>query len=108
MLNKTDIKKIKDLILKLIENTENIILFGSYARGNATEESDIDFAVLINHSFERRWKLEKLSSLRKEFALLGYDVDIILKEKGDFHNEINLPTLSRVIHQEGKYVWSKE
>ncbi|HPI19024.1 MAG TPA: nucleotidyltransferase domain-containing protein [Candidatus Kapabacteria bacterium] len=107
MLNKTDILKIKDLILEIIDSTENILLFGSYARGNAVEESDIDIAVLVNHSFEPKWKLEKLLSLRKKLALLSFNADIILKEKSTFLNEINLPTLSRVINQEGKYLWSK-
>ena len=37
-----DIKKLRDLIVELI-NPDKIILFWSYAYGEPTEKSDIDF-----------------------------------------------------------------
>lgn len=43
------IKKIKNEISSLCgDNLSKIILFGSYARGNARESSDIDLLILLN------------------------------------------------------------
>lgn len=48
---KIDEELLKDIVQRILEVTqpEKIILFGSYARGDATEESDIDLLV-IQHS----------------------------------------------------------
>ena len=50
-----NIDKIKLIIEKYIEvvkknkiNVEKVYLFGSYARGTATEDSDIDIAIISN------------------------------------------------------------
>ena len=56
-------KNINSIITRLIptlnnifntngKNVETIILYGSEARGTATEESDIDIAVIIEHYTE--------------------------------------------------------
>jgi len=36
-----------------VSNPEKIILFGSYAQGNATKESDIDILVIMNSTLPR-------------------------------------------------------
>jgi predicted nucleotidyltransferase len=107
MYSEIDLNKIKELLLSYISNAEDIILFGSYARGTASESSDMDFAVLTASGMERREKLELLSQIRWEIAKLGYNADILIKEKRKFSEEIKLPTLSRTIHTEGRYLWTR-
>ena len=49
---------------------ENIVLFGSQARGNAGADSDYDVAVFLNDSeqtFDRWAELDKLAALRVKF-----------------------------------------
>ncbi len=46
MYSKQDIEKLVELILQVL-SPKKIILFGSYAIGNCTEESDIDLMILI-------------------------------------------------------------
>ncbi len=48
-----DLKKIKsDLIVRLSPlEPESVILFGSFAEGNASEDSDIDLYVVTNDDF---------------------------------------------------------
>ncbi len=49
--------------MAIAANAERVILFGSYARGNATEHSDIDLLVIAESNlprFKRSRKLYKL------------------------------------------------
>jgi len=107
MYQEKDIELIKDLILDHVPNAEQIILFGSYARGDANQSSDIDFIVLTDSIIERKEKLKLISKIRWETTKLGFDIDILIKEKNVFLQDSALPTLSRVIKEEGKFLWVK-
>jgi len=107
MYSTEDIEKIKELILFNVAKVEDIILFGSYARGTANQDSDMDFAVLIDSEIERKEKLLLLAKVRRSIAKLGYNADVLIKEKGVFMSEISLPTLAQVIQNEGKYLWTR-
>ena len=51
MAQKDTVEKVKNYISFLKENRFNIskvYLFGSYARGNFREDSDIDLAIIMN------------------------------------------------------------
>lgn len=50
-------------------------LFGSHARGDASERSDIDIAVLFHHPVDFRFEL--MLGVELEEALKGKDVDLI-------------------------------
>lgn len=52
-MDKTDALKVAQLYAKVIKENYNynyikVILFGSFAKGNFTENSDIDIAVVLN------------------------------------------------------------
>lgn len=70
MINETRIEEIKEKIIKAV-SPEKIILFGSYARGEATEESDIDLVVIWDSNLnphKRNLFLSKLFPMR-DFSL---------------------------------------
>lgn len=52
----TKLRKVIEIIIKKYKPTK-IILFGSYAYGNPTEESDIDLLIVkeTKEPFHRRW-----------------------------------------------------
>lgn len=54
---KVDEDLLRDVVQRILSVTqpERIILFGSYARGDATEESDIDI-LIVQHSDLPRYK----------------------------------------------------
>lgn len=54
-VKKPDENLLKDLVERILKVTqpEKIILFGSYARGEATEESDIDILIIQNSDLPR-------------------------------------------------------
>jgi predicted nucleotidyltransferase len=100
-----DIEIVKGFILNMIPLVERIILFGSYARNEANEKSDMDFLVLTSTALERKKKLDVLTQIRWESAQKGYDVDFILKTNIDFEKDKKLPTISKIIDREGKLIW---
>ena len=99
-----DIEKLKPQIVErlLPLNPDKIILFGSYARGEETSDSDIDL-FLIKDDLEkeeiRAYKLElqkKLFDIQKKY-LLGIDIfvdstkrmqDRIINIKDQFYTDI--------------------
>jgi len=54
MLTDADIQKMADLIAERFQ-PEKIILFGSYANGTATEDSDVDLVVVTRDERRHVW-----------------------------------------------------
>lgn len=102
-----DIEKLKELVLLHVHGASDILLFGSYARGTATDDSDIDLAVLVDREIERKDKLKLLAKIRSSFAELGYNADILIKVKHTYLKEVSLPTLARRIKEEGRQLWTR-
>lgn len=107
MYSQEDIEKLKELVLLHVHGASEILLFGSYARGTATDDSDIDIVALVDNEIERKEKLKLLARLRSSFAALGYNADILIKSKNTYLKEISLPTLARRIREEGIRLWTK-
>lgn len=105
MYTENDIIKIKDIILQNMPDAEKIILFGSYARGNATETSDLDYLIVTRNNLDRKLRLSSLAAIRWKSARAGYKTDFLLKSKTDFLHDITEPTLSKIIANEGRVLW---
>ena len=89
-----EVKKVANQYSKLVGqhyDTEKIILFGSYARGNAKPESDIDIAVVMNYP-EKDW-LKISSSLHRIKTSIDMRIEPILlsphQNASGFLEEIN-------------------
>jgi predicted nucleotidyltransferase len=70
-------------------NVYKVILFGSYARGVATEDSDIDLVVVLNSeefakTFDER--MDRSVSINKSLREIREDfsMDIIIYSKGEY------------------------
>lgn len=75
---------IKNAILESTD-TSQIILFGSYALGNETEESDLDFCVITD---EDKRKREILRDIRRAIAdEADMPVDIFLYRNDEFEQK---------------------
>ena len=77
-----DINTIKKEIVEALKpiNPEKIILFGSYAYGNPTENSDLDICIIEN-SYKNKW--EEKAKIRKLLSDIKIPKDIVL-ETSDF------------------------
>lgn len=79
LLQKTDmmhsnmIHDIISLALKKVNGITDIVLFGSYARGEQTKISDIDIAVIMNDSRSPFWLMKEFLDV-DEYAVNKYGV----------------------------------
>jgi len=68
------------------------ILFGSYAKGNATEDSDIDLVIETEPHVRGIWIYAIFGDVRDMFDIDDIDVDIFhrqdVKPGGRVHNEV--------------------
>jgi len=105
MYGKKDLSKIIEIILKHVNDVEKIILFGSYARNEERNDSDIDILILVRSPLNRNSKLEWLTKTRWDVAKLGYKADFVIKSVKDYNKDIKNPTFSKTISLEGKMLW---
>lgn len=84
MVSFNDIKSQKDKISELAEKrgVRNIRVFGSYARGNANENSDLDLLVSMD---EDRSLLDRIGFMHDVEDLLHIKVDVV-NEKALHHS----------------------
>ena len=105
-----NIKKIIKEYLKYFPKNikiEKIFLFGSYAKGNYDEDSDIDLIVISsdfkNMNFLKR--LEMLSSVRKSKLTQSVAMDIIGYTPEEFKNISKESIIMRKAIKEGKIIY---
>lgn len=81
------IKKVKSLRKELLYNynIENLYLFGSFAKGNNTEKSDLDFVVIFNESLINKEKNDMINNM-KNYLSNEFDCDVDLL---DFNYALN-------------------
>lgn len=82
-----------------------VFLFGSWARGEATIDSDLDLAVLVPD--ERKAEMGELhKQIRLAFSDIPMSIDLVLASEGyvaEFHDSIN-SVYYKILH-EGKLVY---
>jgi predicted nucleotidyltransferase len=78
---------------------ERVVLFGSRARGDASDDSDYDVAVFLRDLTDRWHELDRLADLRADFLA---DADVFIDAKpypaGAY---LDRTTLMREIRREG-------
>ena len=75
-------------LLKRAANPVKIILFGSYARGDVSEDSDLDFLVVEKELEARRMEMVRL---RRILRPLRIPVDIIVVSERVFYEWADTP-----------------
>jgi len=106
MYSSNDFEIIKNVVISTVPQAESVYLFGSYAKGTARDQSDIDIAVLLATDLHWRERNVLLNRLYCDMSQRGYNVDFVLKKTDKFREDSLLPTLSRVILREGKLLWT--
>ena len=97
---RTELDKLTELIINAIP-VEQIYLFGSYAYGNPSKDSDLDLYVVLKDEVETR----ELDAAVKIMNAIGKaktkSVDIITNKKSKYLRLTTGPTMERKIAREG-------
>ena len=87
MITQEELQELSQKISELID-TKKIILFGSYANGNADDESDVDLCIITD---ENKRKLDIMREIRKNLdAVIDYPLDLIVYKEDEFYEKANL------------------
>lgn len=81
-------------LLRQAAPASTIVLFGSYARGDAGPDSDLDFLVIEPSVKSRR---EEMVRLRDVLRPLGIPVDVLVTSEAAFHEWSDTP--GTVLHE---------
>lgn len=90
-------------LLKEAVSPVKIILFGSYARGNVNEDSDLDFFVIEKELKARRMEMVRLSDVLRPLRI---SVDVIVASEEVFNEWADTPgTVLYEAAKEGKMLY---
>jgi len=91
------IKELKTELKNLYQDRlEKIILYGSYARGEETTESDIDIAVVLSGNVKKGEEIDRIIDIITDINL-KYDVLIsIYPVSKDDYEHLNSPILKNM------------
>ena len=84
-------------------NPERIILFGSYARGEARDDSDVDLLVVLRDVPHPR---QEMVRLRRALAPLGIPVDVLVVSEDQYAKWSEAPSTTLYwAKREGKVMY---
>ena len=81
MITREQINEITRRIVQSFQ-PEKVILFGSYARGNPTENSDLDLLIIKDSNIPR---YKRGREIRKHLRGLKIPVDLVVYTKDEIH-----------------------
>lgn len=105
MVNRDLIEKVKNLLVNAYNPLE-IYLFGSYAWGHPSRDSDLDLVIVVEKSDEKSYKRPLIAY----DALIDINIptDIIVYTKDEFENRAKkITTLCYKIKSEGKLIYAR-
>ncbi len=100
-------RAIRDIAKRITERfeVEKIILFGSYAYGKPTKQSDVDICVVMET--ETRPLQQSLEIIR-ELSPLHFGIDLMVRREEDFHRRIPLgDSFLKEIWESGRVLYEK-
>jgi predicted nucleotidyltransferase len=105
MIEKKIIDEVKNRLVKTY-NPVAIYLFGSYAWGKPTEDSDLDLLIVIDASNEKSYNRSRAGQ-RALFGL-GISKDLVVYTKEEFEKTSkDITTLSYKIKKDGELLYAR-
>ena len=100
MLDPTQLADAAKRVVLAATRPATVIVFGSYARGDATEASDLDLVVIEPELLD---KAGEYLRLKAAVGRIGVGVDLLLYAQPDFQRRSQVPgTLPYWVLKEGK------
>jgi len=93
-------ENIHEVVEKIIRDfkPQKIILFGSYAAGNPTKDSDLDLLIVKDSDLP---KIERNRRVRRLFKNVRFPVDVIVKTSLEYERYKNV--IGTVVYSAHKY-----
>jgi len=89
--------------IRQVAQPSKIILFGSYARGEATEDSDLDLMIILPGKPD---KMAEIIRLRRAIGALGVGVDVLVFSEEEARRRGQVPgTVLYWANKEGKILY---
>jgi predicted nucleotidyltransferase len=89
--------------IRQVAQPSKIILFGSYARGEATEDSDLDLMIILPGKPD---KMAEIIRLRRAIGALGVGVDVLVFSEEEARRRGQVPgTVIYWANKEGKVLY---
>jgi predicted nucleotidyltransferase len=105
MVSKAIIEEVKNRLVKAY-NPVAIYVFGSYAWGSPTEDSDLDLLVVIDASDEKSYKRPVAG--HRALRGLGISKDLIIYTKEEFDRvSSDVTTLGYKIKRDGELIYAR-
>ena len=86
MLQTEKIQQALERVISAASRPSKVILFGSYARGDAGEHSDLDIMVVEPVVADRA---QEMLRLQEAVGWIGVDVDVIVYSEAEFEQRRN-------------------
>lgn len=86
MLQTEKIQQALDRMVAVANKPSKIILFGSYGRGDAGENSDLDIMVVEPEVVDRA---QEMLRLQEAIGWIGVDVDVLVYSEAEFEQRKN-------------------
>lgn len=101
---KDELNVLKDIIVETVP-VEQIFLFGSYANGTQSADSDLDILVLMPEDADIR-EIDAMRLIHKAIRdKKTMPVDLVVSKKNKFNKRKFAPTIERQIAQEGMVLY---
>ena len=81
-------------IVVAVADPEKVILFGSYARGDATEDSDVDLLVIMDHDKPRN--VDQAIAIQIKIAA-PFPLDLLVKRPAEVAKRLNSKIIKDII-----------
>jgi predicted nucleotidyltransferase len=88
MISTQQLQSVADRIVERASSSARVILFGSYARGDASEDSDVDLLVVES---ELPDKAAEYLRLKSAVGRIGVGVDLIVMSDQEFERRRHVP-----------------
>lgn len=109
MYSVRDLSKMTEIFRENVQGIKALYLFGSYARGDERQGSDLDIAVIVKRRPEGIERSNLLNALHQKLGENNIAADIVFKPSEEFEMDKTIPvTLSHTIATEGKMLWKTE
>ena len=105
MIEKKHLSLVVDRLVE-VYHPLSIYLFGSYAWGHPTEQSDLDVFIVVDESNEPSYR----RPVKGYHALFGLNIDteIVVRTKSEFDaTKTDITTLAYKIKNDGKMLYAK-